>query len=247
MGLQHATLLTYSSAIAFMHKLNYHCDPTNHFKVTKFLHGAKNLRPTKTKLHPINKNLLKLLVNAIPTLNTSQYNRTLLRAMMTLLYWGCLRIGEIATSNHSDHMLSLQQITIVNQSNHTPYLTINFKSYKHSTGTLPQLRVYSKQDKSICPVTALSSYLQLRPHTNSNALFLHLLGAPISRSFFAQHLRTLLSSTPHKGKKINTHSFRIGRATDLLMAGASDAKIQKMGRWSSNAYRKYLRPAVILV
>ena len=50
MGLQHATLLTYSSAIAFMHKLNYHCDPTNHFKVTKFLHGAKNLRPTKTKL-----------------------------------------------------------------------------------------------------------------------------------------------------------------------------------------------------
>ena len=109
------------------------------------------------------------------------------------------------------------------------------------------MRLKSKLDKSICPVTAVAAYLEIRPQTNSKALFLHILGTPMSRSFFVRHLRVLLAATPYKGEKFNTHSFRIGRATDMLLAGASDATIQKIGRWSSNAYRKYLRPDHILV
>ena len=39
----------------------------------------------------------------------------------------------------------------------------------------------------------------------------------------------------------NTHSFRIGGATAAASDGISDSTIQILGRWSSDAYRRYLR------
>ena len=42
---------------------------------------------------------------------------------------------------------------------------------------------------------------------------------------------------------INTHSFRIGGASAAFSAGASDALIRVMGRWSSDCYNRYIRVA----
>ena len=39
----------------------------------------------------------------------------------------------------------------------------------------------------------------------------------------------------------DTHSFRIGRATDLSKGGRSLSKIKRAGRWKSNAVYNYLR------
>jgi hypothetical protein len=38
-----------------------------------------------------------------------------------------------------------------------------------------------------------------------------------------------------------THSFRIGGATALFAAGATDTIIRTMGRWSSDIHRLYVR------
>jgi len=40
----------------------------------------------------------------------------------------------------------------------------------------------------------------------------------------------------------NTHSFRIGGATSAAEADVSQATIQQLGRWRSQAYRCYIRP-----
>jgi hypothetical protein len=37
-------------------------------------------------------------------------------------------------------------------------------------------------------------------------------------------------------------SFRAGAATHLALRGISSAIIQRLGRWSSEAYRRYVRP-----
>ena len=42
-------------------------------------------------------------------------------------------------------------------------------------------------------------------------------------------------------KEFGTHSFRIGGATTLRMNGMSDDEIMAWGRWSSDAYRRYIR------
>ena len=39
---------------------------------------------------------------------------------------------------------------------------------------------------------------------------------------------------------INTHSFRIGGASEAASAGIPDSQIQVLGRWSSDANRRYL-------
>ena len=41
--------------------------------------------------------------------------------------------------------------------------------------------------------------------------------------------------------RINMHSFRIGGASTMESAGIPDSTIIIIGRWSSNAYQKYLR------
>jgi hypothetical protein len=45
-----------------------------------------------------------------------------------------------------------------------------------------------------------------------------------------------LDSSRYKG-----HSFRIGAASLSAEKGLSDSQIRAMGRWNSNAFRKYIR------
>ena len=45
----------------------------------------------------------------------------------------------------------------------------------------------------------------------------------------------------------NTHSFRMGKATDMHNRGYSDAQIAKAGRWASNAFMRYIKPNVIIL
>ena len=39
----------------------------------------------------------------------------------------------------------------------------------------------------------------------------------------------------------NTHSFRVGKASDMAVAGVPEAVIRKAGRWSSDAFKRYIR------
>ena len=121
------------------------------------------------------------------------------------------------------------------------------QTFKHSKGQTPVIKLKSHPGKSYCPCSALANYLSLRPPMLSQSLFLVLLGAPVTRNFFVEILRKLILYTPYFGLNINTHSFRIGRTTDLVLGGCSDAFIQKAGRWSSTAYKKYIRPQTVVL
>ncbi len=45
----------------------------------------------------------------------------------------------------------------------------------------------------------------------------------------------------------HTHSFRIGRATSWAQLGFTNEQILNMGRWRSDAYKKYIRPSMVLL
>ena len=40
---------------------------------------------------------------------------------------------------------------------------------------------------------------------------------------------------------LNTHSFRIGGASAAAAGGLTDSEIRTLGRWSSDAFRVYVR------
>ena len=63
----------------------------------------------------------------------------------------------------------------------------------------------------------------------------------ISRYSVNRVLKDCLRKRGYDTPRFNTHSFRVGRASDLAIKGASERLIKETGRWNSNAFIDYLR------
>lgn len=97
-----------------------------------------------------------------------------------------------------------------------------------------------------CAVAALK-YLFARFPTPLNSPLFDT-GHGFSRQFVTEALRNILKELGFTGN-YSGHSFRRGAATSAREAGLSDAEIQLLGRWKSDAYKLYIQanPAVIWV
>lgn len=242
----YSTLQGYVSAVAFAHKIRGLRDPTSTFFFRKFMQGLKRISHIAQQLQPISFSMLRELESLVPSLHTDYYTKTLLRALMSLMYHACLRISEVTVSPTADHAIKAEDLVFMGK---PPlllpqFVSITLQSFKHSKES-QTIRVSSSPQKDVCPVTLLGEYYALRP--SSRYVFCHPSGAPLTRTFIMGWLRKLVALSSFSSQRINTHSFRIGRTTDLVIAGkVSDTYIQHVGRWSSSAYRKYVRSIVIL-
>ena len=154
-------------------------------------------------------------------------------------FFAFLRVGEITICPRSPFALQIEQLVkLEDQAGGILGLKITFRDFKHS---------YNKGDVSltlscrsdICPVQILLDYLSLRGFSNG-PLFMTPNGTAVSRHSFTHILslvfqRCGLDSSKYKGR------FRIGAATFAAENGFSDVQIRAMGRWKSDAFRKYIR------
>jgi hypothetical protein len=100
----------------------------------------------------------------------------------------------------------------------------------------------------LCPVLALRHMVSLDPAPASAPLFRDGRGAPLSSRHLGAVLARLVRATPSlKAVWLTLHSLRVGGAVALQEAGASELVLQLAGRWSSHAYRAYLRHSRTLV
>ena len=86
-----------------------------------------------------------------------------------------------------------------------------------------------------CPVT-----IRLRGDSKG-AFFLDPNGKMVTKSWFVQQIRSVLSSVGAPQHQYAGHSFRIRAATTAAMAGVEDSVIQALGRWPSAAFLQYIR------
>jgi hypothetical protein len=115
------------------------------------------------------------------------------------------------------------------------------KNFKHNTGKSCHILLINKQtNNEMCPVTALWEYCKLRG-PGKGPLFCFMDKTPISRQFFTNQLQLSLKWCNKDIKNYKGHSFRIGSASHASSTGVSDEHIQLMGRWNSNAFKKYIR------
>jgi site-specific recombinase XerD len=91
---------------------------------------------------------------------------------------------------------------------------------------------------------AYKQYRLSKPKTNGFA-FINKDKTPVTRQQIADTLQKLMKTISHTPKHFNTHSFRIGKATDMANKGYSYAQISMLGRWRSNAFLKYIKPTII--
>ena len=122
------------------------------------------------------------------------------------------------------------------------HLKLHFTSYKHSQGQQFSLTVTQGVEAHTCPVQALRHYLKVRG-TTQGLLFQYPSGMPVLRADFNNVLRRALVFNNISPSTFKGHSFRIGAATTAAALGLSDSQIRQLGRWKSDAFKKYIRSA----
>ena len=200
-----------------------------------------NLSPQSAALLPITLKMLQSLITALEKIVNSSYDKKLLKAMFVIMYFCCLRIGEVALSNHDDHVIQISQVSFSQVDSVFHSFTIQFNSFKMSGSRTPAITILRREHETICPVQLLLDYLAVRPRC-SGPLFLSASNKLITRWWLLKMLRFCLSYLGWDNLAVNTHSFRIGRATDMFAQNYSDSYIQHVGRWASDAFKRYLRP-----
>ena len=239
-GLRSSTIKTYLSAISNVHKLLGQTDPTNTFLVNKMVQGIVNTesKSEQTRL-PITNTELHKIMQAIPFCTGCTYTQIMLEALCLLAYHACLRVGEIVYSAQREHTLTMDNLNTTEASE----FQITLSSYKHSKTTTPTLILQKQPTDKHCPVKSLQKYLLIRGAA-PGPIFINKMSQPLTRENFAHYLNLCLQLAGLPAEHYNTHSLRIGRATQLAIDGASEMTIKAAGRRKSTAYQKYVHPTV---
>ena len=157
------------------------------------------------------------------------------------MFYSCHRMGELVQKNgHSlfDWRKIIKRASLTFEKGRAQYRLPYHKGDPFYRGCDVILTTQDVAD----PVVMLRDYVQKRDrlHGAKAALFLHENGTHPTRSWFELKFFAVLD------RQFGGHSPRTGYATFLASLGIAESIIQAVGRWSSEAWKIYIRenPAV---
>ena len=242
-----ATIHLYLSAVSACHRENGFTDPCkDNSLLTLVKRGAtRSGRHLPDQRHPITHTILRHLIRHLKSdRRLGKPNRAMLSAAFCVAFHGLLRVSEYTAPSDIAFVprLHATRSDIQWHSQHFTLFLKRSKTDQQGKGTRINFR---KLTKSTCPYHSMATYMALAspkdPYTTP--LFCFSNGRPLTRLRLLKHLRRQLQRAGYHPHQYNTHSFRIGGATSAAEAGASQATIQQLGRWRSQAYRCYIRPS----
>lgn len=230
-----STITTYLAGINFYHKINNWKDFQDSFVIQKILEGCRRSRPLCDLRAPITRKILVAICTVLPNTCYNQYESALFRALFALSYFGLFRVSEVVACAGTATLL-VSDTTLEQNS-----ITIRLQSYKTKQKGHPvKLKIPADSDIRICPVAAVRDYMAGRASL-PGPLFCHANNAPVTRQQFSSVLSKCLKKTIYMSGHYRSHSFRIGRATDLASRGMQADTIMLLGRWRSDCYKHYIR------
>src|ERR1700683_1644323 len=210
--------------------------------VKRTLQGAlrRHGQPTKRK-SPLTTNHLQSITMALA--HSHDHDDLLFLTMLNSGFTGLLRLGELAVSDNPrlrDFRKVVLRSSIKWVNSNYEFLLPTHKSDTTFEGNRVHIaRIMNAPDPKPIMETYLHSRDSLFPlHPQ---LWLRANGHSPSRSWF---LRRLKKSCP---PDIASQSMRAGGATALAEAGAPGELIRGAGRWSSNAFERYIRKNIIVL
>ena len=214
----------------------------------------------KTRL-PVRRGLLEMILfQTRRRFKTQVYLRALYLSMFLVAYYGLMRVGELCLGPHVVKVVNVHSST-----NKSKFLFVLHSSKTHGRDSRPQkisitghtLLEVSDADSSqnltvncavseniFCPFKYTKQYSEMRPcwRDEDEPFYVFSDGTPVKPNQFRQTLREILTELGLDAAMYDTHSFRIGRATDLFKVDhVSVDVIKQLGQWKSNAVYKYLR------
>ncbi|XP_011407305.1 PREDICTED: uncharacterized protein LOC105314691 [Amphimedon queenslandica] len=167
------------------------------------------------------------------------FESRLIWAAICVGYFGFLRVGEFTATDLSPANILMSEVAINSRTSPT---AIRLRLRKAKTDPFGRgVEIFlGVSGSGVCPVSALLSYLAIRPLGNGH-LFIWEDGRPLTRTAFVTRLRRGLQSAGFDMSRYSGHSLRIGAATSAAAAGVPDHLIKILGRWQSEAYHLYVR------
>ena len=180
---------------------------------------------------PISLDILQNMITAIDMVAASPYEVSLYAAVLSAGFFGLLCPGEMV---YSEHALVATNIHI--SSIKVVFLLLTSKAHREP---VPQSVHLYKQPNRACPVLAFIKYAKVQT-PKGGQFFIKVDGTPINSGDLANMLWRLSEflNLPHQHFK--PHSLRIGGSSHLHLLGVLVHKIKEIGRWSSDAFKKYI-------
>ena len=206
----------------------------------------------KTRL-PIKKRLLARMICQIEAnWHDQQYLKVMYSALISTAYFGLFRVGELTLSPHVVKALDVQigtnkkKIMFLLRSSKTHHKGVMPQKIKISSTEQQQKQITNKQTKKcdgFCPYDLLRNYLRVRPKIKSldEQFFVHADSHPVTAANMRVTMKRILCSMNYDDSLFSMHSYRIGRAVDLMRLGLTVETIKELGRWKSNAVFGYLK------
>ena len=247
--LRPTTLRTYLSALAFFHTLaGFDASPFRAPRLRLLLRGAARARITPAARPPRLPLTPQHLLSALVFFrhHFSPYDALLYHAAFTLAFFGLLRASEflcpLPHAYRPSRDLCLSDVAF-DRIRGVVYVRIKV-SKTDPFGRGHVLRLF-RTGSPLCPFSALAYFYSARLRLGPGPLFQFLNGRCLTRDALVSVMRDIFPSVPPA--MLSSHCFRIGGASHLCTLGVPDATIQVLGRWSSDAFRRYLRLSNTLI
>ena len=218
----------YLSAVRSWHIEHHLPDPTAETpNLRRLMRGIKRCHgsPPDRRL-PITPTLLRTFRTC---LHLSYPDHLLLWAAMLVAFFGFLRSNELLSLKRSDVARTPRGYQLlIRQSKTDPF---------RSGATV---NLTPSGDPSLCAVVTLDALLVQHTAPDST-LFRFQSGSPLTRHRLNHLIQELAARSGVPPARYSSHSFRIGAASAAAVAGVPEWKIQALGRWSSDCYKRYIR------
>ena len=245
-----STNIQYSSVSSLIAGIQFHArclDPStgslfSNPSVRLLLQGIKRERPCRRDSRlPLSVQSLYSMVSLLRKGRFGPFMDAMLEAVILTAFFGFLRLGEFTSETNKFDCQSNLCIDDISWGHQC--LFINLKRSKSDKERKGCSVAIARSNSKFCPFSSLYHYLGLRKASSANEpLFVSHSGLPMSRAWFASRFRLLCSWCGLDPKRYTPHSLRIGGATAMAQF-VSPATLKSMGRWSSSAFERYVRPS----
>lgn len=246
------TILSAMSAIRWAHIIRQ--QPIDAFSsplIKLTIDGIRRVQGNygKKKAEPLSKDQLRRITSPAPAqsskLTEKQLDDLNTDTAYKCAFAGFLRTGEVTYERKDlankplferNHILRRD----VHFSDTEDHVVLSLRATKVDTKySGVEIVLASEPHSPTCPVQALRRLMQLDPQPGNAPLFRHSSG-DFSRAKYIDTLRSRLRAKGFKGVMVYSgHSFRRGAAQHASDNGLLDEDIQRLGRWSSDAFKGY--------
>ena len=215
------------------------------YKFKLLMRGIRRHSAAKSQRvrRPLTKSKLRDIIEATYELPIPIVERIRLRACILLAFWGFFRSASYC-QGRAKSVLRHSDIKFRKLASGKCYMVASLRKSKTVQFNRTPVFIYGTNTAAICPVKAVRSFLNISKRLGmvkpSSQVF-ELQGKPLRYSYFNSLLKDCAQIAGLDPKLYSSHSLRSGAATSAASSGIPPYLIQKLGRWSSNAYCSYIK------